>query len=108
MFENILLQKVAKKMLKKLKGYACMFFVLFFHTSFTQTNISGKIVNEHNEPMPFVHIRLENINLGTISNENGLFKLVIGKGHEDKAIIISALGYQTQQVFWKKEIMSYK
>lgn len=99
MFKNIILQKVAKKMLKKFKGHACVFFVLFFHTAFTQTNISGKIVDEHNKPMPFVHIRLENINLGTISNENGLFKLVIGKGHEDKAIIISALGYQTQQVF---------
>lgn len=82
-------------------GLLCCF---SFHLSFAQTIISGKIVDENNEPIPFVHLHIENTTLGTVSNENGQFRLVCDNGIEKKPVIISALGYRTKKIFLKEGI----
>ncbi|GGD23564.1 hypothetical protein GCM10011368_27050 [Hyunsoonleella pacifica] len=66
-----------------------------------QSTISGKIVNPNNEPIPFVHIRIENTNIGTISNDIGVFKLVVNIKNKNKRLIISALGYNTEKITLK-------
>ncbi|MEQ5791685.1 carboxypeptidase-like regulatory domain-containing protein [Muricauda sp. NFXS6] len=90
----------------KLKNTAYIFLsllcFLLFHFSFAQTIISGKIVDENNTPLPYVHIRVENTNLGTISNKEGLFRLVFDAWNEKKEIVISTIGYQTKKFFLKE------
>lgn len=88
-------------MKKKFNTY--IYIILLSQTTFAQTNvISGKIVDENNKPIPYVHVRVENTDMGTISNENGLFKLLLSKDIDNKATIISTLGYQTKKVFLKE------
>lgn len=77
---------------------SCLFFLFSFHTSYSQTTIYGIIVDENNAPIPFAHLHIENTNLGTVSNENGQFRLKCDHEIEKRPVIISAIGYQTRRV----------
>lgn len=53
------------------------------------------IVDANNrEPIPFVHLKVNNSNTGTLSNENGIFRLLVPPLHDDKAVSISSVGYK--------------
>ena len=39
------------------------------------SQIKGKVVDEKNQPSPFVNIAIENENSGTTSEENGAFRI---------------------------------
>ncbi len=69
-----------------------------FQCILAQSIISGKIVDLKNEPIPFAHIRIENTNRGTISNDIGVFKLVVDIENRNKLVIISSLGYKTEKI----------
>jgi len=67
--------------------------------SFSQTFISGKLVDEKNTPVPFAHIKIINSQKGTISNQNGMFKIVIPELSSNKVFIaISAIGFETLNI----------
>lgn len=66
--------------------------ILLLLTSFSSfSQIKGKIINEYNQPIPFVNIWIENENIGTTSEENGEF--IINESDKNKNLIFSALGY---------------
>lgn len=75
----------------------CVLFLLF--TNFivhAQLTVSGQIVDEKNEPLPFVNIHVKKLNVGTTTNDNGEFWLSI---HKRKAKIdISSLGFISQEI----------
>ncbi|WP_298793350.1 carboxypeptidase-like regulatory domain-containing protein [uncultured Allomuricauda sp.] len=73
------------------------------HACFSQKAISGKIIDDNGTPLPFVHIRFENSNIGTISNENGVFQFATNKDVGKKSIIISAIGYKTEKILFQEE-----
>ncbi|MGR7812077.1 carboxypeptidase-like regulatory domain-containing protein [Lacinutrix undariae] len=75
-----------------------LLFLFSFQCIVAQSIISGKIVDSNNEPIPFAHIRLENTNIGTISNDIGVFKLVVHIENKNKLLIISSLGYKTEKI----------
>lgn len=74
-----------------------LLFLFSLQCVMSQSSIYGKIIDTNNEPIPFAHIRLENTNIGTISNSNGEFKLAVIVKAENKRLIISSLGYKTKQ-----------
>ncbi|WP_299889927.1 carboxypeptidase-like regulatory domain-containing protein [uncultured Lacinutrix sp.] len=80
-----------------------LFFLFSFQCILAQSIISGKIVDSNNEPIPFAHIRLENTNIGTISNDIGEFKLVVHIKNKNKLLIISSLGYKTEKITLNNE-----
>jgi hypothetical protein len=61
--------------------------------------ISGKVLNfENNEPLAYVNIGIKNKTVGTISNENGLFKLSLNDKVTSKdTIIFSYIGFKTEK-----------
>ncbi|APY11045.1 hypothetical protein BWZ22_07225 [Seonamhaeicola sp. S2-3] len=71
--------------------------------SLAQTTITGKITDKQNTPIPYAHIQIENTNSGTVSNENGLFKLVFADNSIKRTIIVSSLGYQSKKVVLEAE-----
>ena len=73
------------------------------HACFSQTSISGKVVDENGTPLPFVHIRFENSNVGTISNGDGVFQLAINQDIGKKSIVISAIGYRTEKILFEEK-----
>jgi len=75
-----------------------VFYLFFVNINFAQTIVSGKIVDINNEPLPFVHIRIENTNIGTISNDFGLFKLNTSSESINVRIVITAIGYTAKKI----------
>ncbi|GLU45103.1 hypothetical protein Musp01_27270 [Muricauda sp. NBRC 101325] len=78
-----------------------------FKTSLAQTILSGKIVDKMNEPIPFAHLHIKNTNQGTVSNEDGKFRLVSDNVEKHFTLIISSLGYKTIEVAFNEEHQIY-
>ena len=78
-----------------------LFTVLFlfsFQYILAQTIIAGKIIDANGEPLPFVHVRIENTNNGTVSNNLGLFKLVSNLNDKNLSLLFSTIGYRSKKV----------
>ncbi len=74
---------------------------LFSADIFSQENkyiINGKIVDASNyNPVEFANIGIEGTFLGTASDIDGIFKLVIDEKFSDFDVVISAVGYQSKK-----------
>src|SRR5690606_5198787 len=60
-----------------------------------QTSVAGKITDSSGAPLTGVTISIKGTSLGTSTNESGLFTL---NANSNATLIISAVGYQEQQV----------
>ncbi len=70
-------------------------FCLIAPCAFAQ-NISGRVYNTDNEPIPFVNIFVNQLQTGTSADENGMYFLNVDVGEYD--FVFSALGYETQKI----------
>jgi hypothetical protein len=69
------------------------YLVLLFLTCFSITaQIKGFVVDDKNQPIPYVNIWVENENIGTTSNEDGTFNI---DANADKVLVFSAVGYES-------------
>ena len=76
------------------------FLVLYF-CAFSQLdfNISGKIVDSKSKKgIPFAYVRLDGYSIGTVSDENGFFKVKIEEKYSKTNIVFSYLGYKNHQL----------
>jgi len=70
--------------------------VLFLLFSISlSAQVKGVIVDENNQPISYVNIWVENENIGTTSEENGVFSINVSG---NKILIFSALGYEKKSV----------
>lgn len=75
-----------------MKAFWCILFFGWFQVAFSQ--ISGTVVDhESGEPLPYVHIGVENKNLGTISKEDGSFSFDVNRMEDRELLTFSMLGY---------------
>lgn len=70
--------------------------LLFFISFLFQAQIQGKIVDEKNNPIPYVNIWVENENIGATSEENGEFSITVDD--KNKNLIFSALGFEKRTI----------
>lgn len=78
-----------------MKRIIFLFIVLLSQKAFGQTT---SVVKDRasNKPVPYVNIWIEDENIGTTSNENGIFTLhTSGK---EKIVVFSAVGYETERI----------
>ncbi|MBS7787297.1 carboxypeptidase-like regulatory domain-containing protein [Flavobacterium sp. CYK-55] len=83
------------------KFYFILLFFVFLCVS-AQTKVSGIVVDNTNQPVPFANIVFKDSKLGTVSNEDGRF--YIESAQTFKAIEVSMVGYETQLVPLNKEV----
>ncbi len=69
---------------------------------FAQTKISGHVFDVNNEPVSFANIVFKNSSEGCITNENGRFYLESDETWD--AIVISFIGYETQEIALAKKV----
>ena len=62
----------------------------------TNTILSGTILNEKNDPLPYVNIISMNTGKGTISNKNGGFSININSLNDTNTIRFQCIGYKTK------------
>ncbi len=73
--------------------------VVFAIVSYSQS-ITGYVKDaKTKEPISFANISIKGTGLGTISNSNGYFRLVIPKNYQNKKIAISFIGYKNEDRF---------
>ncbi|MBB6001915.1 serine hydrolase [Arcicella rosea] len=88
-------------------------FLIFSNLNFGQRIIKGKTLNRSTkEAVPYVNIGIRNTNVGTISNLDGSFSIVIPQKLISDTVIFSALGFGKRMIPLKlleqdKEITIY-
>ncbi len=88
---------------------SCILFIL--QASYSQVTIEGKVLEQISaKPIPYANIGILKSNVGTISNENGSFSLVIPQNKINDTLLFSALGFGKrsiviQHLLSKKEIV---
>lgn len=78
-----------------MKSVIC-FFLMAFSAS---AQITGTVVDEKGNPIPYVNIWIENEDIGTTSDENGIFKI---NATAEKTAVFSSVGFEI-----KKAILTY-
>ena len=89
-------------MFKKL-FFPILVFALFSSAVFSQTKISGIVVDKKNQPISFASIAFKNSSEGVISNEDGRFYLESNKSYE--AFFVAFDGYSSREVEITKSVM---
>jgi len=64
-------------------------------TGFSQTLITGKVIDDHKSPLPGASIIIKNSSGGVSTDFDGNFKIKLKTG--DETLIVSYLGYKTQE-----------
>ncbi|RAR50244.1 DUF5686 family protein [Flavobacterium lacus] len=77
-------------------------FLLFSVSMSAQTKVSGIVVDEKNEPIPFANVYFKNSTEGVITNENGRFYLESQKSHG--VLVASFIGYTAQDIKLEKAV----
>ena len=73
---------------------ACL---LTFNMSMAQNiTLRGKVVDSHNDPIPFTNIKVEDIRIGTATDMDGRFELSLPQG--SYTIIASSIGYEKRNI----------
>jgi len=78
-----------------------IFLMLLLILSFTvlyaqERTVSGSVADENNDPVPGANVVVKGTTIGTITDGDGNFKIRIPAG--SKAILISFIGYETQEI----------
>jgi TonB-linked SusC/RagA family outer membrane protein len=74
----------------------CFLSFVFFQWSWAQTRVSGKIVDENNEPLIGVNILVKGAPAGTVSDIDGNYSFGLPDGAT--TLVFSYVGYRTQEV----------
>jgi hypothetical protein len=84
--------------------YFSIFLLVFAFTSLiAQIKVSGLVLDETGEPIPFANVYFKNSSEGLITNENGRFYLESKNNH--KTLIVSFIGYKTQEIVIDKPVI---
>lgn len=60
--------------------------------------IEGKVTNSDSLPIPFVHIYISDQSIGTVTNEDGIFRLTLDGKYIKSTLIFSAVGYKNTEI----------
>lgn len=82
--------------------FRTLFLLFALSTAFSQTKVSGIIIDKKNQPIPFANVIFQGSNEGIVSNEDGRFYLESQKDYT--AIEISFMGYVTKEVALTKKV----
>ncbi|MBK0379678.1 SusC/RagA family TonB-linked outer membrane protein [Mucilaginibacter segetis] len=60
--------------------------------------VSGKVVDDTNQPLPGVNVSIAGTTIGTVTDVNGIYKLNIPDAYANKSLTFSFIGFATQEV----------
>lgn len=75
-------------------------FILFTSSIIAQTKVSGVVLDENKQPIPFANVYFKNSSEGLITNENGRFYLESKNNYT--YLIVSYIGYATKEIKLEK------
>ena len=72
------------------------FFLFAGSCIYAQTRVSGQVVDEQGEPIPFASVLFKNTKVGTACDENGKFSLYTQKNYN--TLEVSSVGFTTKEI----------
>ena len=85
----------------KFKLVITLFLILSLYAN-AQTKVSGTVIDDKNQPVPYANIMFKGTNEGVVSNEDGRFYLESQLNY--KVIVVSFSGFQTKEVSLPKAV----
>ncbi len=82
------------------KTLTLLSFVLLVTNLLAQQGITGKVLDDTNQPLPGVNISVKGTSIGTITDFNGSFTIA---ALPEQTIVFSFMGYQTKEVVVKDQ-----
>lgn len=82
-----------------------LFLVVFAFLSqwlLAQTKVSGIVVDNTNQPVPYANVVFKNSSLGTVTNEDGRFYIESDKTY--KTLVVSFMGFETKELPLTKDV----
>lgn len=67
-------------------------------SAYAQRSLAGKVVNRAGEGIPYCAIGIRHTQIGTLADEQGRFKLMLGDTLSQETLVFSAVGYQDKSV----------
>ena len=83
-----------------IKNFFILLFFMFVQLLCAQTKVSGKILDQNNQPVSYANVFFPDTTIGTISDEEGIFYLEDENTYEK--LTISFIGYETQNIVLKR------
>ena len=77
-------------------------FILLTGFTFAQTKISGMVVDNDNQPIPYANVVFKGTTEGVVTNEDGRFYIESNLTH--KVIVVSFAGFETKEVVLPKAV----
>ena len=84
------------------KSLFLLIFTILSPIIFAQTKVSGIVVDNSNQPIPYANVIFKNSTQGTVTNEDGKFYLESEKTY--KTLQVSFMGFDTKEVPLTKEV----
>ena len=79
-----------------------MVFAFLSQWIFAQTKVSGIVVDNTNQPVPYANVVFKNSNRGTVTNEDGRFYIESDQTY--KTLVVSFIGFETKEVNLPKDV----
>lgn len=93
-------QKFANRIMLKKISFSIVLFLFFSSFVFSQTKVSGVVVDKKNQPVSYANIVFKGSNEGTVSDENGKFYLESTKNYT--TLVVAFVGFTTKDVDLEK------
>ena len=77
-------------------------FLVVVNLVFSQTKVSGVVVDNTNQPVPYANVVFKNSTIGTVTNEDGRF--YIESSNTYAALVVSFVGFETKVVPLTKSV----
>ena len=76
--------------------FSLVFIISFVNAALAQTKVSGYVIDNTNQPVPYANVVFKDSKIGVVTDENG--KFYIESSETYTAVIVSFMGYQTKEV----------
>lgn len=83
--------------------YILNLFLFFSSVIYAQTKVSGIVLDEKNQPIPFANVFFKNSSEGLITNEDGRFYLESKNTH--KILVVSYVGFDEKEINLEKQVV---
>lgn len=88
--------------MKKIIALFLFPFLLISNALFSQTKVSGVVLDKKNKPIPFTNVAFKNSNEGVLTDEDGKFYLESKQKYS--TLVISSVGFNSKEVILDKAI----
>lgn len=73
-------------------------FLLITTISQAQLTVNGKVIDENNQPLPFVNVILKGTTIGTVTDDSGVFSITYNKKKRKGTLEFSFVGYISREI----------